>query len=306
MPAPGVTWWGTMDDVLLLRADVAWGCGLSLLALAGCVFGVLGLDPGQPGATGSRGTPAPLARTAPGGTRGCRTRTRTHNQARAAAGADMGRSAASRAGTGRAARRASPVARKTVRPRASAHPALGRVARRRRPAAGGRVPGAHGGRARLARPGPALRPGRGLRRRVDRRRRMDPAFGRHRPALGRHGHPRLGGWRRRRAVRRRLRRRSALRPRLRPGRPAPAWRGRGHGAAAVAPLRAARRRDRVGRVLHHARSGVEQRSLPARPVRLPPVRVRRELGRRPLDRLDLARLGGRSRRGRLGRLCRRC
>ena len=40
MPAPGVTWWGTMDDVFYTL--LAWGCGLSLLALAGCVFGVLG------------------------------------------------------------------------------------------------------------------------------------------------------------------------------------------------------------------------------------------------------------------------
>ena len=117
----------------------------------------------------------------------------------------MGRPAANRAGTGHAARRRASCCRKTIRPRTGAHPALGRVARRRRPAAGRRVPGAHGGRAGLAWPGAALRPGRGLRRRVDRRRRMDPAFGRHRPALGRHGHPRLGGRRRRRAVRCRLR-----------------------------------------------------------------------------------------------------
>ena len=196
MPAPGVTWWGTMDDVFYTSGGM--GLRPKPVGPRGLRIRRAGLDPGQPGASGDRGTPAPPARTAPGGPHGCRTRTRTHNGARAAAGADMGRSAASRAGTGRAAHHGITRPRKTVRPRASAHPTLGRVARRRRPAAGGRVPGAHGSRAGLARPGPALRARRCLRRRVDRRRRMGPAPWRRRPALGRHGHPWLGGWRRRR------------------------------------------------------------------------------------------------------------
>ena len=72
--------------------------------------------------------------------------------------------------------------------RGIAHPALGRLARRRRAAAGRRLPGPHRGRGRLAGAGGALRPRRAARPRADRRRRMAaPPPGRRpaRPSPGR-------------------------------------------------------------------------------------------------------------------------